>query len=83
MAISNFNYENINPSAIQLWVEWKHISIGKTHCQTCLKLDNHGQRINITVTLPRRVGTGTVSFTTGWMVNQKGQISLITPYGDN
>lgn len=22
------------------WVNWKHISKGKTHCKTCLKLDN-------------------------------------------
>lgn len=21
------------------WIEWKHISQGKTHCETCLKLD--------------------------------------------
>ncbi|MBQ3088215.1 MAG: hypothetical protein IJC36_01135 [Clostridia bacterium] len=26
-------------SAIQSWIEWKHITKGKTHCSTCLKLD--------------------------------------------
>lgn len=25
--------------AIQPWVEWKHVTMGKTHCPTCLKLD--------------------------------------------
>jgi len=22
------------------WVEWVHVIKGKTHCETCLKLDN-------------------------------------------
>ncbi len=25
--------------AIQPWVEWKHVTMGKTHCPACLKLD--------------------------------------------
>lgn len=32
---SNQSVQNV----IRLWVEWKHISMGKTHCPTCLKLD--------------------------------------------
>ena len=39
MATSNFGYENTDTSALQSWVEWQHISKGKTHCPTCLKLD--------------------------------------------
>ena len=26
-------------TAMQPWVQWKHISMGMTHCYTCLKLD--------------------------------------------
>ena len=32
-------FRNAIHTAIQPWVEWKHISMGKTHCPTCLKLD--------------------------------------------
>jgi len=27
------------PPNIQPWVEWKHLTMGRTHCPTCLKLD--------------------------------------------
>lgn len=38
---SNYNNEIRDESyiAIQPWVEWKHVTMGKTHCPTCLKLD--------------------------------------------
>ena len=43
MTISNYDYStefrNAIRTAIQPWVEWKHIAMGKTHCPTCLKLD--------------------------------------------
>ena len=43
MATNNYDYStefrNAIRTAIQPWVEWKHISMGKTHCPTCLKLD--------------------------------------------
>ncbi|MBO5231120.1 MAG: hypothetical protein J6B88_00720 [Clostridia bacterium] len=29
----------MSSDAIQPWVEWKHITMGKTHCPTCLRLD--------------------------------------------
>lgn len=29
----------INQDPLTKWVEWKHISMGKSHCPTCLKLD--------------------------------------------
>lgn len=39
----NYNYitghQDTGELPIQPWVEWKHISIGKTHCDICLKLD--------------------------------------------
>lgn len=43
MITNNYDYSkafrNAIHTAIQPWVEWKHISMGKTHCPTCLKLD--------------------------------------------
>ena len=44
-------------------------------------LNMRGQRISIRVTIPRKNGTGEVSFVTGWMVNPGGEIKLNTPYG--
>ena len=44
-------------------------------------LNMRGQRISIRVTIPRKKGTGEVSFVTGWMVNPGGEIKLNTPYG--
>ncbi len=45
------------------------------------KLDEHGQRINIEIVLPRKDKIGTVTFTSGWMVYPDGVIQNITPYG--
>lgn len=45
------------------------------------KLNEHGQRINIRVTIPRKDGTCEVSFMTGWMVKSNGKLKLNTPYG--
>lgn len=45
------------------------------------KLNMFGQRINIKVTIPKKDGSGDVSFVTGWMVKPNGQIRLNTPYG--
>jgi len=45
------------------------------------KLDIRGQRINIRVTIPRKDGSGDVSFITGWMVLPNGKLKLNTPYG--
>ncbi len=44
-------------------------------------LNAQGQRINIRVEIPRKDGSGTVSFVTGWMVYPEGKIRLVTPYG--
>lgn len=44
-------------------------------------LDDYGQRINITITLPIKSKAGTVTFKSGWMVYPDGQILLATPYG--
>lgn len=43
-------------------------------------LNKYGQHINIRVEIPRKDGTGTVSFITGWTVYPNGQIKLNTPY---
>ena len=45
------------------------------------KLNIFGQRINIMIEIPRRDQTGTVSFTSGWMVRPNGELKLSTPYG--
>ena len=37
--------------------------------------------LGIAITLPRRNGTGAVSFVSGWMVYPDGKIILTTPYG--
>ncbi len=44
-------------------------------------LNTYGQRISIRVEIPRKVGEGTVSFITGWLVWPNGRIQLNTPYG--
>ena len=49
---------------------------------TLNKLNHNGQRINITIEIPRKDQSGTVTFTSGWMVDLKGQLRLATPYGD-
>ena len=183
MTTNNYDYStefrNAIRTAIQPWVEWKHISMGKTHCPTCLKLDKcwfvkanmpqlpqhaychctaipkstrmvqaqakavcayekfakyaldptnsknkgkaamfeswgytvadskwmmteyerqatekyitgeyllgelntYGQRINIYITLPRKDGTGSLTYKTGWIAEPNGKIRLVTPYG--
>lgn len=45
------------------------------------KLNRFGQRINITIEIPRRDQEGMVSFTSGWMVKPNGELLLNTPYG--
>ena len=45
------------------------------------KLDIRGQRISIRITIPKKDGTGDVSFLSGWMVLPNGQLKLNTPYG--
>lgn len=45
------------------------------------RLNEQGQRISIRVEIPRKHGSGNVSFITGWMVNADGMIHLNTPYG--
>lgn len=45
------------------------------------RLDIFGQRINITIEIPRKNGVGTVTFVCGWMVEPDGKLKLNTPYG--
>ena len=45
------------------------------------KLNIFGQRIDIIIEIPRKTGLGTVSFTSGWMVEANGKLTLNTPYG--
>ncbi len=45
------------------------------------ELNEYGQRINIRIEIPRKDGSGTVSFKTGWKVHPNGHIQLATPYG--
>lgn len=45
------------------------------------KLDAFGQRLNIRIEIPRKDGSGIVSFLSGWMVEPNGKLKLNTPYG--
>jgi hypothetical protein len=45
------------------------------------KLDAFGQRINITIELPRKDKESTVTFVSGWMIEPNGKLKLNTPYG--
>lgn len=45
------------------------------------KRDIFGQRIKITIEIPRRTGEGTVTFISGWMLEARGKLKLNTPYG--
>ena len=45
------------------------------------KCDKFGQRISVRISLPRKIGTGEVSFVSGWLVLPNGKIRLATPYG--
>lgn len=45
------------------------------------KLNRYGQRINITIEIPRRDQQGMASFISGWMVKPNGELLLNTPYG--
>jgi len=45
------------------------------------QLNYQSQRINIRIEIPRKDGSGTVSFKTGWKVHPNGHIQLATPYG--
>ena len=45
------------------------------------KLNKEGQRLSITVEIPRKDKEGKVTFVTGWMIYPDGHIRLITPYG--
>lgn len=45
------------------------------------ELNQYGQRINIQITLPRKDGSGAVTYRTGWVVEPNGRIRLVTPYG--
>ena len=44
-------------------------------------LNAFGQRISITIEIPNKNGTGTITFVSGWMVEANGQLRLATPYG--
>lgn len=45
------------------------------------KLNKDGQRISIRIEIPRKDGSGEVSFLSGWMVYPNGKLRLTTPYG--
>lgn len=44
------------------------------------KLNIFGQRMNIVIEIPRKDGSGTATFTSGWMVKPSGKLKLNTPY---
>ena len=48
---------------------------------TLNKLDDFGQRIDISITLKRKDKNEYMTFVSGWMVYPNGKIVLTTPYG--
>lgn len=44
-------------------------------------LNVYGQRLSIRIEIPRKDGSGMVSFITGWTVRSSGQLTLNTPLG--
>ena len=48
---------------------------------TLNKLDDYGQRINITIELPRKDKIGTLKLTVGWLVYPDGVIKMVTAFG--
>ncbi len=69
---SNWLQEEIEKQALEKYTAGEY-SIGR--------LNEQGQRISIRIEIPRKIGSGTVSFVSGWMVEPNGQIHLNTPYG--
>lgn len=47
---------------------------------TLNKLNEQGQRINITITLPNKNSGGNITIVSGWMVYPNGVIKLATPF---
>lgn len=47
------------------------------------KLDKWGQRIDIQIEIPRKIGEGTVTFGSGWLACPNGHLQMATPYGDD
>lgn len=45
------------------------------------KLNENGQRLSIRIEIPRKNGTGAVSYISEWMVHPNGKLRLTTPYG--
>lgn len=69
---STYLKKEIEHQALQKYVAGEY-SLGK--------IDRHGQRISIKVTLKRKNQNQAVSFVTGWIVCPSGQIRLTTPLG--
>lgn len=46
-----------------------------------VRLNAFGQRMNIVIEIPKKDGSGTATFVSGWMVEPKGKLKLNTPYG--
>lgn len=45
------------------------------------QLDEKGQRISIRIEIPKKDGSETVTFLSGWMMYPNGKLRLTTPYG--
>lgn len=65
---------------------WLQIEMGRQAFEKYLsgdyilgKLDETGQRISIRIEIPRKDGSGTVSFISGWMLEPGGKLRLTTP----
>ena len=72
VADSKYLKEEIEKQGLQKYINGEY---------TLGKLNEKGQRINITIEIERNDKKGIVSFVSGWMVYPNGHIQLTTPYG--
>ena len=80
-AFESWGYSVSDPIWLKNEIEKQALKKYLSGDYTLGKLDKRGQRINIRVTIPRKDGSVSVSFITGWMIMPNGKLKLNTPYG--
>lgn len=81
-AFESWGYSVSDPIWLKNEIEKQALKKYLSGDYTLGKLDKRGQRINIRVTIPRKDGSVSVSFITGWMIMPNGKLKLNTPYGE-
>ena len=85
MAEMIYNYSNEFQEATQAgihpWVEWKHITMGKSHCKTCLRLDKCWFAKSAMPQLPQHAHchcTAAPNLFCGWETKQKPKAHTVS-----